>query len=225
MLPSSRSFFLQKPHSERTTWIARAWDSPSIGAAAIDKAGTIREVNMTFQSWSGETSMVGSPLVALVSEGQREVVLDLLHRAASSQNDHVNVGMFPDADGVPADVRLSIVERDPTSVLIEPYGGVGASGLAEVMKLNDRLTEMQRELRAKNQALEAALEEVKNSTLYIRKLEGILPICMTCKSVKNDSDDWMKLDKYLSREGGVSLSHGLCPSCAEAMQTEMGIKP
>lgn len=216
---------MQKPHSERETWLAIAWNSPSIGTAVIDAAGTIRGVNKTFQTWFGETTVVGCSLVSLVSEGQREVVLDLLHREAFTGNDHVNVGMFPDGDGVPTDVRLSLVERGPTTVLIEPYEGASASGLTQVMKLNERLTELQRELIAKNQALETALEEVQNSTLYIRKLEGILPICMTCKSVKNDEDDWMKLDKYLSKEGGVSLSHGLCPTCADAMQTEMGIKP
>lgn len=214
---------MQKPRNEGEAWLAKAWSSPAIGAAVIDEAGKLREVNETLHKWSGETAIAGSPLVALVPEGQHGVVLDLLDRAPSPGKEHLNVGMFPNLDGVPIDVRLSIVDRDPITVLIEPYGAAAASGLTEIMKLNERMSEMQRELKAKNQALEAALEEVQNSSLYIRKLEGILPICMTCKSVKNDEDDWMKLDKYLSKEGGVSLSHGLCPDCAEDMQAEMGL--
>lgn len=70
-------------------------------------------------------------------------------------------------------------------------------------------------LAGQNDALQSALDAVRRSELHIRKLEGILPICMGCKSVRTDDDErWVPLDRYLATKEGVSLSHGYCPTCA-----------
>ncbi|MFP5299034.1 MAG: MASE1 domain-containing protein, partial [Actinomycetota bacterium] len=94
---------------------------------------------------------------------------------------------------------------------------VSALALAAVTEdLLDR-REVEKRLSAQNKELQTALEEIYKSHLYIRKLEGILPICMNCKSVRSDDDsDWLPLDSYLmTRRDALSLSHTLCPSCAE----------
>lgn len=70
------------------------------------------------------------------------------------------------------------------------------------------------QLEERNRALSEALEEVQMSHLYIRKLEGILPICMGCGSVRSDDDSvWVSLDSYLMEADAVSLSHTYCPTC------------
>lgn len=75
--------------------------------------------------------------------------------------------------------------------------------------LNERLA-------AANEELQNALTELRESNLYIRKLEGILPICIGCKSVRSDDDqEWLDLDRYLMRTGAVSLSHSICPNCVK----------
>ncbi len=48
----------------------------------------------------------------------------------------------------------------------------------------------------------------------VRALEGLLPICSFCKSIRNDKDEWERLENYVARHG-VTLSHGLCPDCAK----------
>ncbi len=65
-------------------------------------------------------------------------------------------------------------------------------------------------------ALLASLDELRQSRLTIRKLEGILPTCASCGLVRTDDDsEWLPLAEYLVRRGAVSLSHGLCPTCYE----------
>lgn len=77
---------------------------------------------------------------------------------------------------------------------------------------------VERRLAAHNRELQAALDEISASHLYIRKLEGILPICMNCKAVRSDDDtDWLPIDTYLMRRSdAVSLSHTLCPDCVDS---------
>ena len=78
----------------------------------------------------------------------------------------------------------------------------------ELSRLNNELTNMQRDLAKKNVALEQALARVK-------RLEGILPICMHCHSIRSDDESWQKLEEYLETYTDVVLSHGLCDKCLE----------
>jgi hypothetical protein len=46
-------------------------------------------------------------------------------------------------------------------------------------------------------------------------LEGLLPICAYCKSIRNDAGEWERLEKYISRRSEAKFSHGVCPSCSQ----------
>ena len=53
----------------------------------------------------------------------------------------------------------------------------------------------------------------------IRRLEGLLSICMCCKKIRAENHDWHQLEKYISEHSDASFSHGLCPEClAEQMK-------
>lgn len=54
--------------------------------------------------------------------------------------------------------------------------------------------------------LQAALGEV-------RELREILPICMYCKSIRNDQNYWQSVETYIANHARVQLSHGICPNC------------
>ena len=49
--------------------------------------------------------------------------------------------------------------------------------------------------------------------------EKFLPICMYCKKIRDDGDTlpgkgaWLDAGEYLSKKGGLCLSHGCCPDC------------
>jgi chemotaxis family two-component system sensor kinase Cph1 len=55
---------------------------------------------------------------------------------------------------------------------------------------------------------EAALAKVK-------KLEGIIPICMYCKNIRDDKDAWHSLETYMSEHTDALFSHGVCSTCME----------
>ena len=65
----------------------------------------------------------------------------------------------------------------------------------------------QRDLLARQKAdLEAALARVK-------QLEGIIPICMDCKKIRDDQESWHQLEAYISKHSEAQFSHGFCPDC------------
>ena len=56
---------------------------------------------------------------------------------------------------------------------------------------------------------ERALEE------EVQTLKGLLPICSFCKSIRNDTGEWERLEHYVSRRSEAEFSHGVCPPCEE----------
>ena len=99
---------------------------------------------------------------------------------------------------------------------VVPWVALGAFVLAAagVLFLLWRTRQQATALVASNSALTTTLGELERSQLHLRKLEGILPICMNCKVVRTDDDkNWVRLDEYLTRADAVSLSHTYCPAC------------
>ncbi|MEM8930388.1 MAG: two-component regulator propeller domain-containing protein [Acidobacteriota bacterium] len=47
----------------------------------------------------------------------------------------------------------------------------------------------------------------------MKVLQGLLPICAECKSIRDETGDWHPLEAYLDDHAEVVLSHGICPSC------------
>jgi hypothetical protein len=63
-------------------------------------------------------------------------------------------------------------------------------------------------LEQKNEGLERALEEVTT-------LRGLLPICTSCKKIRDDQGYWTRLEAYFERYSSIVFSHGICPECAQ----------
>jgi hypothetical protein len=57
------------------------------------------------------------------------------------------------------------------------------------------------------------LLDLERSAAQVRKLEGILPICMYCKRIRDAGDSWQVLEAYISERSAAAFSHGICPDC------------
>jgi DNA-binding response OmpR family regulator len=62
--------------------------------------------------------------------------------------------------------------------------------------------------------LQAALAEVK-------RLSGFLPICASCKSIRNDKGYWLELERYMAENTEIIFSHGICPACMQKLYPEI----
>jgi CheY-like chemotaxis protein len=93
----------------------------------------------------------------------------------------------------------------------KPYD---ADELRARVRVGQRVAALERNLQAKVAHLEDALAQVKT-------LKGLLPICMYCKSIRDDQLYWHRLEEYIHREVGTDFSHGICPNCiGEFFKTE-----
>jgi DNA-binding response OmpR family regulator len=47
----------------------------------------------------------------------------------------------------------------------------------------------------------------------VKQLKGLLPICSYCKSIRDDSNYWQKVESYIGARTDAEFSHGICPTC------------
>jgi len=64
-------------------------------------------------------------------------------------------------------------------------------------------------------AREALITDLRAAIGQVRTLSGLLPICSSCKKIRDKAGLWHPLDSYLTRHTEAQLTHGLCPDCAK----------
>lgn len=74
-------------------------------------------------------------------------------------------------------------------------------------RLEVELKESQLHLVESVKSLTKALSEIKS-------LEGLLPICSSCKKIRDDRGYWNQLEKYIMMHSDARFTHGICPDCA-----------
>ncbi|WP_459940553.1 Tll0287-like domain-containing protein [Deferrisoma palaeochoriense] len=108
---------------------------------------------------------------------------------------------------------LAAEDRARMGALVGGHAVALAAGLWAVLWLGARL-------RARAKALEIALGRV-------RVLEGILPICASCKKIRveggdpGDPEDWEPVEAYVMERSHAQFSHGLCPECLDKLYPDL----
>jgi PAS domain S-box-containing protein len=65
-------------------------------------------------------------------------------------------------------------------------------------------------------------EQAKEEALdRVRSLEGIIPICMYCKKIRDSENSWNQLEKYITEHSEAVFSHGICPRCVEEHRADL----
>ncbi len=64
---------------------------------------------------------------------------------------------------------------------------------------------------------EHLIEELQDAVARIKTLNGLVPICSHCKSIRDDKGYWNRLESYIEQHSDASFSHGICPDCSEKL--------
>jgi len=64
---------------------------------------------------------------------------------------------------------------------------------------------------------EILIGKLQNALKEIKSLKGIVPICSSCKKIRDDKGYWNLLEIYLEKHSDASFSHGICPECTDKL--------
>jgi type II secretory pathway component PulM len=65
--------------------------------------------------------------------------------------------------------------------------------------------------------LERTNAELQSSLVSVKMLSGMLPICASCKKIRDDKGYWSQIESYVSEHSEAEFSHGICPECARKL--------
>jgi hypothetical protein len=121
---------------------------------------------------------------------------------------------------------LVLVGVGPFFVFAEARGTIAMIMLGTLVAvialayLTDRVHSLTEQLRGSRSALLQVNEQFRAALDEVKELRGLLPICASCKDIRDVSGDWEALESYIARHSRATFTHGLCPKCLqEQLQT------
>lgn len=92
---------------------------------------------------------------------------------------------------------------------------------AEVEKAHAKIEKEVQERRQIQLENEKLISELQKTLKEIKTLSGMLPICSSCKKVRDDKGYWNQIETYLRDHSEAEFSHGLCPECAQKLYPDL----
>jgi PAS domain S-box-containing protein len=171
-----------------------------------DRDEVCRFANHAYLAWFGRTraELLGTTLRALL--GPLYEINEPYIRRAFSGEVQVFERRIPVPDGV--GFRDSLATYTPDVHDGEVRGifvHVADSGL----------------LKEKERELERAIEERDRAAADVRTLEGLLPICASCKSIRTETGEWATIEQYVGSRTNAEFTHGLCPACVARLYPDL----
>ena len=190
-----------------------AWRLASIVESSDDAIigktldGTITSWNKGAESLYGYRSdeVIGQPVSILLTPELCDDFRDILIRIIRGEAVSHFETKRRTKDGRIVDMSLTI------SPIKTPEGKIiGASSTARDITERKLLEKERQKVFVE---LQKALSEVK-------KLSGLIPICSSCKKIRDDNGYWSEVERYIGEHSGAQFSHGICPDCIRKLYPE-----
>jgi CheY-like chemotaxis protein len=68
---------------------------------------------------------------------------------------------------------------------------------------------------------ERLIDELQEALATVKKLSGLLPICASCKRIRDDKGYWEQIEQYIHEHSEATFTHGICPECARVLYPAM----
>jgi AmiR/NasT family two-component response regulator len=150
----------------------------------------------------------------------------------------MDIGMS-DVDGIETTRQIQACHPTPVVVLTayetpELVEQATSAGIGAYLTKPPRAREVERaiivamarfsdmlELRRLNEELEAHNQELQEALVQVKTLRGLLPICASCKKIRDDQGYWYKVEDYLESHSEAEFTHGLCPDCTRRLYPQL----
>jgi sigma-B regulation protein RsbU (phosphoserine phosphatase) len=135
--------------------------------------------------------------------------LDVVRRVRAPRTDRPPYIIMLTAKGSKADI-IAGLEAGANDYLAKPFD---LGELRARVEAGRRMVEMQDALASKVEELRQALDQIKT-------LRGIVPICASCKKIRDDQGYWSQVEVYVRDHTEAQFSHGICPECMKKLYPE-----
>jgi len=189
----------------RLAAIVTSSDDAIIGIALDGRIDTWNAGAERLYGYSAE-EIKKQPITVLLPDDRKDELTGILARL--KQGDHIQhfETVRKTKSGELRHVAVTI------SPIVDDQGRVlGAS------KISQDITE-DKEAREERARL---LNELQAALAKVKRLEGFLPVCSSCKKIRDDGGQWVPFERYITEHSEAVFSHGYCPACFESTMQQL----
>jgi DNA-binding NtrC family response regulator len=117
---------------------------------------------------------------------------------------------------VPA-VQRALEEAEEISARKEAEAALRRAHDELEMQVKQRTAELQNEIEERKMTEES----LRDALSKIKTLSGLLPICASCKKIRDDDGTWVHIESYIKNNSDADFTHGVCPECAIRLYPEV----
>lgn len=77
------------------------------------------------------------------------------------------------------------------------------------------------EKRRAEEERERLILELQEALARVKTLSGLIPICASCKKIRDDQGYWNQLETYIQEHSEAEFSHSICPECMKKLYPEL----
>jgi PAS domain S-box-containing protein len=181
---------------------------------SCDDAIISQTLGGTVLSWnSGAEHMFGYAAEDMVGESIEILIPHDQHNEISDIRDLIQLGERVEH------LETVRVRRDgrqiDVSITISPITNADRNIHGASIVLRD-ITERKRQEKERLHLIEELTEALKR----VKTLNGLLPICASCKKIRNDGGYWEQVESYIKSRSNAEFTHGICPDCVRTLYPE-----
>ena len=97
----------------------------------------------------------------------------------------------------------------------------------KIHERTEELVEVNRELRTEVEERRKTetenkdlIQQLQEALSKVKTLSGFLPICSSCKKIRDDKGYWNQIETYIKEHSEAEFSHGICPDCLNKLYPE-----
>jgi two-component system, cell cycle sensor histidine kinase and response regulator CckA len=169
--------------------------------------GTVLSWNSGAEQMFGYSAreMIGESIETLVPPEQQEEITAI--RGVIERGDRVEriETVRVRRDGVGIDVSITV------SPIKNADGNIQGASIV-LRDITERKRQEKERLRL--------IEELKDALKRVKTLNGLLPICASCKKIRNDGGYWEQVETYIRTRSNADFTHGICPDCVRSLYPE-----
>jgi hypothetical protein len=111
--------------------------------------------------------------------------------------------------------------RIPILLIMATFYGVFAETVRKERTQKAGLINHIAALKQAEEERERLITQLQTALASIKTLKGLLPICFSCKQIRDDRGYWNQIDTYIQDHTDAEFTHGICPACAKKLYPEL----
>lgn len=197
--------------AELTVHLAAIVEGTDDAIFSRDMAGTILSWNSAAERMYGHAAReaIGKPISIIVPPDRINELADIQEKLQQGERiaGMETTRMHKDGRRVEVSMTISPIKDDQERV-------VGASVIARDITERKRLEQERLTL----------ISELREAISKVKQLSGLLPICASCKRIRDEKGSWQQVEVYVHAHSQADFTHSICPDCTKELYPDIYLK-